>query len=130
MLVLTLRTDKPEAELCLFDGQNRLAYFSWQAHRRLAETVHQKISEMLKDQEKRLQDLQAVIVFQGPGSFTGLRIGISVANALADSLKIPIAGKTGGQWIDQGIDTLLAGADDKIVVPEYGAPVKVTAPRK
>ena len=33
MLLLTIRTDKPEAELGLFDSDTKLAYFTWPAHR-------------------------------------------------------------------------------------------------
>lgn len=38
--------------------------------------------------------LSAIEVATGPGSFTGLRVGVSVANALGFSLKIPVNGKT------------------------------------
>jgi tRNA threonylcarbamoyladenosine biosynthesis protein TsaB len=129
MIILTLRTDKPEAELALFDSETKLNGISWQAHRELAETIHTKIRELLETQSKSLQDLEAVVAYQGPGSFTGLRIGLSVANALADSLDVPIVGAMSDEWQINGIKRLLIGERDPVVMPEYGAPVHITTPK-
>jgi len=55
------------------------------------------INQILKKNKKRLEDLTEIEVETGPGSFTGLRVGISVANTLAWILKIPVNGqKVGG----------------------------------
>jgi tRNA threonylcarbamoyladenosine biosynthesis protein TsaB len=129
MLILTIRTDKPEAELGLFNGSERLAYSTWRAHRELAETIHAKLAELLEDQDQKLTGLKGVIVFKGPGSFTGLRIGISVGNALADSLRISIVGEEGEGWIEHGIKKLADSQNEQIVLPVYGAPPHITAPK-
>lgn len=50
---------------------------------------------MLTQSECSLQDIKALIVAIGPGSFTGLRIGLSAAKGMAHSLKIPIIGVSG-----------------------------------
>src|SRR5260221_14508837 len=121
MIILTLRTDKPESEIGLFDDDRQLTYLSWEAHRQLAETIHQKISAMLKNQKKDWPDMQGIIFYQGPGSFTGLRIGASVANALAGSLAIPIGAANGNNWLSSGIKLLEAGKNQKMVLPEYGS---------
>lgn len=128
MLILTIRTDKPEAELGLFDGQTKLTYEVWHAHRALAETLHGKIRDLLSSQSKSLGDIEGIVVFKGPGSFTGLRIGITVANALAESYRLPIVGAQNA-WIEDGIARLQNGESDQLVLPEYGAPVHITKPR-
>lgn len=128
MTILTLRTDKPEAELGVYDGQKKLAYETWLAHRQLAETIHTRIDKILNKSSISLQDVQGIVVFKGPGSFTGLRIGLSVANALAYSLDVPIVARGGSGWIKAGIDDLLAGKNDKLALPEYGHPAKTTPP--
>ncbi len=129
-MILTIRTDKPESELGLFDGQAKVAYETWLAHRQLAETIHLKIQKLLQAQGLSLRDLSAIVIYRGPGSFTGLRIGMSVANALAYGLKIPIAATTGQEWITHGIQKLLEGKGEQYVTPEYGAPVHITKPKK
>lgn len=130
MLLLTLKTDQPIAEIGLFHDNIQLHYIRWEAHRRLAETIHLKLSELLAHNSSKLNDLGAIVVFKGPGSFTGLRIGISVANALAYGAAIPIIGTTGENWIDGGIRQILSGSNDVLVHPHYGAPAHVTKPKK
>lgn len=130
MLLLSLRSDKPEAELGLFEDQTQLEHLSWQAHRELSVTIHKQLESLLKKQGKTLHDLQGVVCYKGPGSFTGLRIGLSVANALAYSLNVPIITSSGQQWLRTGIDSLLQGKSDPIALPEYGAPVNITLPKK
>lgn len=51
------------------------------------------ITKLLQDTGCKLQDLEGIEVEKGPGSFTGLRVGVSVANALGYSLGIPVNGK-------------------------------------
>lgn len=129
MLILTLRTDKPEAEIGLFNDDEKLTYVTWPAHRQLAETIHAKLKESLESQSLELSDVAGIIVFKGPGSFTGLRIGLSVANALADSLQVPVVGETGEQWIQQGSDQLQKGNNQQIILPKYGSPPHTTQPK-
>lgn len=129
MLIMTIRTDKPEAELGLFAGGKQLQYLTWQAHRELAETIHAKIREQLALQNQTLQDIGGVVVFKGPGSFTGLRIGISVANALAHSLQVPIVSSNGEDWIHSGALRLQNGETETTALPEYGSEPNITQPK-
>lgn len=48
------------------------------------------IQEVLEKAGLKFADLEEITVDTGPGSFTGLRVGVSVANALAYSLGIPV----------------------------------------
>lgn len=130
MLILTIRTDKPEAEIGLYNGETQLKYVTWHADRQLAETIHKKIKELLDDQSTNLNAIEAVAVFKGPGSFTGLRIGISVANALADGLNIPIIGSQNKDWANKAIKLLIKGDNEHIVLPEYGSLPHTTLPKK
>ncbi|MDB5185069.1 MAG: hypothetical protein JWN38_877 [Candidatus Saccharibacteria bacterium] len=130
MLLLTIRTDKPEAELGLYEDTTQLSYYTWPAHRELAETIHVKIRDLLADQSKELHDVAAIVVFQGPGSFTGLRIGIATANALADGLGVPVVAEMSDDWVGKGIGRLLNGEADQVALPEYGAAPHITPQKK
>ncbi|MBI2599395.1 tRNA (adenosine(37)-N6)-threonylcarbamoyltransferase complex dimerization subunit type 1 TsaB [Candidatus Daviesbacteria bacterium] len=51
------------------------------------------IEKLLKEEKLEYKDLKGIEVETGPGSFTGLRVGVSVANALGFALRIPVNGK-------------------------------------
>lgn len=133
-MIITIRTDKPEAEIGIYNADGgQLAYETWQAHRQLAETIHQKINDLLKHpsvKDQTLEDLTGVVVYKGPGSYTGLRIGLSVANALSYSFNIQIIATSGDDWQKKGIQRLLKGDGKQVALPNYDAPAKTTAPRK
>lgn len=130
MIILTIRTDNPEAEIGLYDDQRQLAYLTWQAHRALGQTIHLKIAELMQSADKELADIQGIVTLAGPGSFTGLRIGLTVANALAYSYNVPVTGSQGERWIEEGIERLLQGEAGRLAMPEYGAEANITVARK
>lgn len=130
MLILIVRTDKPDAEIGLYEDGKRLAYETWHAHRDLSLTIHQKIHDILKVKGRTFHNIEGVVVYKGPGSFTGLRIGISVANALAYGLNVPIVGTTGKDWQIDGITRLNKGENEISAMPNYGHEPHITLPRK
>jgi len=55
-----------------------------------AEKLHVLIDEILKENNLAVEDLDAIAVSKGPGSYTGLRIGVSAAKGLCFSLNVPL----------------------------------------
>lgn len=55
-----------------------------------SERLHLFIDEIIRDNGLSLQDLDAIAISKGPGSYTGLRIGVSAAKGLCYSLDIPL----------------------------------------
>ena len=81
-----------------------------------AERLHVFIEEILKETKVKIQELHAVAVSKGPGSYTGLRIGVSTAKGLCYALGIPLI----------ALDTLQVLAhqvsvDNGIIVPMLDA---------
>lgn len=129
-MIITLRTDNPDAEIGLYDSQKQLGYFTWHADRQLAKDLLKMIHQELQKQNADWQDISGVVVFEGPGSFTGLRIGITVADTLAYGLGVPIVATQGEDWLQKGLDRLEKGEDDKLALPHYGAEANITMPKK
>lgn len=58
-----------------------------------SQTTLPLIEEILAEHKVKLTDITSITVATGPGSFTGLRVGATVANALGYLLDIPVNGK-------------------------------------
>jgi tRNA threonylcarbamoyladenosine biosynthesis protein TsaB len=129
-MILALRTDKPVSELYLCDGTDVAASYEWEAHRQLADTIHIKIEALLTSKNLSWGDITGLVVYKGPGSFTGLRIGVTVANTIAYAQNIPIFGAEGDNWLVNGCIALQHSKNEKIVLPEYGGTIRITTPKK
>lgn len=128
-MILLLDTSTPECKLTLIDGE-AIHENSWQADRQLAKGLLAYLHDQLEAHGKDFRDITGIGVLAGPGSFTGLRIGLTVLNTLADSEGIPIVGCKGDDWQDTALARLRAGEDDRVVLPYYGSDAHITAPRK
>lgn len=130
-MILALKTDSPTAQIYLLSASGELqSQFSWQADRQLGRDLLTKIHQQLTKNNLEFKDISGIIVFAGPGSFTGLRIGITVANAIAYGNSVPVVATSGGNWLKQGTNELLAGKNNKIALPKYGAEANITQPKK
>ena len=116
-------------QLTLIDGDKRTDY-EWVAERNLARDMLAYLRDRLAENEASFADISGIGVFRGPGSFTGLRIGLAVLNTIAHEQRIPIVGVTGEAWREECLARLQNGRNDEIVLPEYGAEARVTKPRK
>lgn len=127
-MYLAIRSDKPEAEIYLLDNQGKIVKQKlWDANRTLARDLPGKIDALV---DGDYGQLNGVIAFRGPGSFTGLRIGVTVANSIAYANGIAIVGCMGDDWLSRGVEQLNGGTDNQIVLPEYGATPHITPARK
>ena len=82
----------------------------------LAEQIFTFIHDKLVENQADWTDLTEITFFAGPGSFTGLRIGAAVVNALADQLQIPLKNQ------DREVVP--------IILPNYGRPANITPSKK
>lgn len=128
-MIVLLDTATPLARLTLVDN-GTTETVEWQADRALAKGLLQWLESQLAERGKTWQDIAGIAVYRGPGSFTGLRIGIAVMNTLAESLQIAIVGGVGDDWQQAAQQRLARGEDDKLVLPYYDRDATITTPRK
>lgn len=127
-MYLAIRSDKSTAEVYILTASDEVATEKvWDADRELARDLPGVIDDLVKNDYTKLT---GVIVYRGPGSFTGLRIGANVANAISYAQNIPIVGTNDEDWLAKGVERLNAGQNDKIALPEYGAAPHITPPKK
>jgi len=67
--------------------------FKTDARQEKAQKLLPFINEILKKEGKKIKEIKEIEVNTGPGSFTGLRVGVSVANALGWTLGVLVNGK-------------------------------------
>ncbi len=84
MPILAINTASSITAIALLDkDKNILGQETWQSQKNEAEMLLPEIDEMLKKNMLDFDDLDSVLVVSGPGSFTGLRVGVTVANTIA-----------------------------------------------
>lgn len=127
---LYINTSTPLCRMRLEMDDGTTHDYEWQADRQLAKELLGYIESRLAEHSATFSDIKGIGVYEGPGSFTGLRIGLTVMNTVADGLNIPIVGATGADWILTARGKLESGENDRIVLPDYGSEAHITKPRK
>lgn len=128
-MILLLNTSEPSCELVLVDEGGRHVK-NWQADRQLAKGLLAWLRHSITVHGSEWSDIRGIGVYRGPGSFTGLRIGLTVMNTLAESLDVPIVGVTGSDWRDDAVTRLEQAENDRIIMPFYDRDATVTTQRK
>jgi tRNA threonylcarbamoyl adenosine modification protein YeaZ len=91
-LILSLETSTRSGGVALLRGNEVLAERAGKENSSQSAQLLSDIREILQKNDLNLNQINLLAVAVGPGSFTGLRIGLATAKALARALKIPIAG--------------------------------------
>lgn len=133
-MILALSTLGPTTELWLLpagvtDLATALSQERWESGRSLADELLAHIAALCLAQNSDIHGLTGIVIMSGPGSFTSLRIGHTVANALADSLVIPIVGRSGDEWATDALKQLATAKPGDLAWPFYGADANVTRPK-
>lgn len=128
-MILALDTSTPVCRLTLISSDVRRDY-EWDAGRDLADGLLKFLREKLAENGASWSDITGIAAYKGPGSFTGLRIGLTVLNTIADSSGVPIVGETGDGWLEVSLVRLSGGENEHLVMPLYGREPNITTPRK
>jgi tRNA threonylcarbamoyladenosine biosynthesis protein TsaB len=85
--ILAIDTAQAETVIGLNDD-----VVSWMSDRSQSKELLPAIDKLIRSQKLTPQKIRGVVVNQGPGSFTGLRVGLTIANGFGYGLKIPVVG--------------------------------------
>ena len=91
-VVLAIDTSTDEASVALVGEQRPCAELSWITGANHSRYLDQAVKTVLSYGEARLEDVEGIAVALGPGSFNGLRVGVSYALGLAFGLDILVTG--------------------------------------
>ncbi|MDQ6610086.1 MAG: tRNA (adenosine(37)-N6)-threonylcarbamoyltransferase complex dimerization subunit type 1 TsaB [Bacteroidota bacterium] len=89
-LILNIDTAVQSASVCLADGKTILKTETNSSGREAASWLHTAIKNVMHENGHSLQQLDAVAISAGPGSYTGLRVGMSTAKGLCYALSVPL----------------------------------------
>lgn len=90
MLTVAIHSAGSRTSVALFQAAKLLNEKTWKSRRDEAEKIMPELLKILKKAGKSWKDLRNVFVIEGPGPFTGLRVGVTVANTLAWSVQCPM----------------------------------------
>ena len=109
-------SERTKIEIGLYDGES-FKFNEFETKDQSADILL-IINQVLEKNNLTLKDLTAMAVNHGPGSFTGIRVGITVANTLAWSLDIPVE-----SYADKEFETIVSKISkqkfSKIALPHY-----------
>lgn len=91
-MLLALDTSTTQTGLAIYDGNQVLAEMHWRSHQRQTVELLPAISDLLNRVKVDMQSVRCIGVAIGPGSFTSLRVGLSVAKGLALAGHLPLIG--------------------------------------
>lgn len=112
---------------------DKIVYQSSDGH---SKVVLNTLDKLLKQHKIKFKNLKGIAVVNGPGSFTGIRLGLAVANTLSYFLKIPAVDitlneiKSLDNLIKIGVQKLSKEKKQYIVLPFYGKGPNITRSKK
>ncbi|PWB69972.1 MAG: tRNA (adenosine(37)-N6)-threonylcarbamoyltransferase complex dimerization subunit type 1 TsaB [Anaerolineales bacterium] len=91
-MLLAVDTSTAQVGLALYDGAQVIGEIAWRSHQRHTVELAPAIQDLLTRCGMTMDDVEALGVALGPGSFTSLRVGLALVKGLALSRHIPLVG--------------------------------------
>jgi tRNA threonylcarbamoyladenosine biosynthesis protein TsaB len=136
MFLIINTAEKNKTILIIFKFKNNsfsiISKYSFKRNYHQAEKLLPSIDRLFKKNKKITADLKGVAVITGPGPFTALRVGITIANTMAFALKISVVGikldefKNTKELIELSYKKFKKAKLKKIAIPFYGKEPNIT----
>jgi tRNA threonylcarbamoyladenosine biosynthesis protein TsaB len=88
-LILNIDTSTEQASICVAENGQSLSLLTNPDQKNHSSWLHVAIQQALQDAGKAIKDLNAIAITAGPGSYTGLRVGMAAAKGLCYALELP-----------------------------------------
>lgn len=118
-MILCIETSTDVCSVALCEGENVVAHKEHIGTNAHAATLTPLIEELMAETKHEMGDIDAVAVSSGPGSYTGLRIGVSTAKGICYALKKPLISVNTLHVIAEGI--FKASPDAQMAAPMIDA---------
>ena len=92
MKILSIDTASNVCGVSILDNKKSLCFLDTNTGRTHSENLMPMVQEAFEKTNLKLSDMDLLVCDLGPGSFTGIRIGVATVKAFADSLNIPCSG--------------------------------------
>lgn len=128
---LAIDTSTEQAGIALATAEGALAH-SWPASRAQTTTVLPEIDRMVQEAGMNPKTISALVVATGPGTFTGLRVGLAIAKGIVAAQQVPLVGIPTldivfAQYPDEEIIAVLPAGRGRVVWQRRGeAPVNAS----
>lgn len=133
--IAAIDTSSDRAGVALFDGQTA-SVIAWNAHRTHTVDTLAQLDHLLRLSGVDLREIDGIAVATGPGSFSALRVGLSIAKGLSFSLNLPIAGvpttdaiAAHMSWVERSVVAVMTAGRGRVVWSRYEAGAHVDGPR-
>ena len=91
-MYLIICTIRKESFVGLLNENETSVFNKWFSQNNQSEELLSKINILLKSSKTDIKNIKGIIVINGPGSYTGIRVGVVTANTLSFSLNVPVVG--------------------------------------
>jgi len=91
-MLIAIDTSTDTASIAVVQDSEVLAELTWRCEQNHSVELLPRLTQLLEQAKLSIESARGIIVARGPGSFNGLRVGISAAKGLAFSLGVPIIG--------------------------------------
>lgn len=117
MSTLVIEASNQSLSIALFKAQQVISHVH--IEKTLQHSIHlaPAVEQVMAKSQCTYQQLSRIVVSNGPGSYTGLRIGVAFAKTLAQTLNIPLVPVSSLQVLAESVDN----KDNKLIIPFYDA---------